>query len=366
MSPGQNLVLGTTGGEWVTSSNGPVLTPTDIDVNRNTKHGSALVQPIGIGYVTLFLQRAGRKIQEFSFSFEVDSFRAFDMTRLAAHISFSGIKEMAYQQEPDSLIWAVRNDGQLLCMTYRRDEDVVGWSRHIIGGSFGGGDAVVESVAVIPGADGTGQVQDSEDRDEVWLVVKRTIDGATKRYIEVMERDYENGHDQEDAYYLDSLITYDGAPASLISGMSHLEGETVGIWADGAIQSDKVVTNGAIEIDTAASVIQIGLRYRHRLKTLKLDAGAVTGTAIGKVKRVKSVTMVLHNSHTVSFGPSFDNLKSMDFRQVGDPAIVPLFTGEAYKEFDGDWERDARICVESDDPAPFMLLAIAFEMKTNE
>ena len=112
-----------------------------------------------------------------------------------------------------------------MSLTVRRGEDVVGWARHILGGGVSTGDAVVESVAVIPGADGSGQTQSSEDRDEVWIIVKRTIGGGAKRYIEVLERDYEDGDDEEDSYYADSIITYDGVETTSLTGLTHPTGE---------------------------------------------------------------------------------------------------------------------------------------------
>jgi len=370
MSPGEDtLVLGTTGGEWIPESAGIVITPSDIVVRRRTKHGSANIQPVRVGNVVLFVQKAKRKIREFGFAFEVDGFRAFDMTRLAQHIATrKGIAEMDFQQEPDSLVWAVRNDGQLLSMTFRREEDVVGWARHILGGSFGSGDAVVESVAVIPGADGSGQTQSSEDRDEVWITVKRTIDGVTKRYIEVLERDYEDGDDEEDSYYADSIITFDGAAASSITGLDHLEGETVKIFADGFIHPDKTVASGAIILDNAASVVQVGLGYAHTIKPLKFEGGTAAGTAVGKTKQVFGVTFVLLNSHTLTFGPDVDNLTTIDFRAVSDPmdTAVPFFTGEHFEPFEDDWKTDPRIVIQSDDPVPFTLLALAPEIDTRE
>lgn len=510
LSAGEDtLSIGTTGGEWVPSSEGAVLTPSDITVRRQTTHGSAQVQPVRVDNVVLFAQRAKRKIREFGFSFEVDGYQAFDMTRLAAHLTKGGIVEMAFAEEPDSLVYAVRSDGVLLSMTYRREEDVVGWARHVFGGWFhaaitkvwqvdgdsfteettdansasnadwilfpateavgdyaafgytepftqmifdyangtaGVGGAVtweywdgsswtalsgvtdgttgftaaaadtlkvtwtkpgnwkkrvlssgkslyyvrarittvyttnpildqgfvsaapvVESVAVIPGANGAGQTQDSSERDEVWVTVKRTINGSTARYIEVLERDFEDGDDQEDAYYADSLLTYDSTSTTSITGLSHLEGEIVKIWADGAIQADKTVSSGAITLDTAASVVQVGLGYTHRLKTLKPEGGNPAGTAVGKTKRISGIDFVVHNTHTFSFGPDVDNLEMKDFRVVSDPmdASAPLYTGEAYREFEGNWETDTRIVVESDEPAPFMLLALAPRMSVN-
>lgn len=364
----RRLTVGTSGGEWIVSSTGEVLTPTDVGIRRHTKFGCARIKPVQVGNRLLFVQKAKRKVIEHVYSFDADSYVGFDMTRLSRHITFGGIVEMAYAQEQNRVVWAVRNDGVLLGMTYNRDEDIIGWFRSVMGGSFGSGDPVVESVSVIPGTNGAGQVQDSTDRDEVWLIVKRTINGATKRYIEVLERDFEDGHAQEDAYYADSVITYDGASTTSITGVDHLEGETVSIWADGAVQPTKTVVSGAITLDTAASVVQIGLPYTHRMKGLKLDVGGVAGTAVGKKKQIHALTFVVLNSHTMQYGPDTATLIATDFREVSDDMdeAAPLFTGEHNVDFDGDWDQDARIVVESSDPAPFTLLALAPEMFVND
>lgn len=370
LSAGENsLAIGTASSEWVPRSTGESLTALDISIRRQTTHGSAKIQPLRVGNVVLFAQRAKRKIREFGLSQQSvsDTYVAPDMTRLAQHITRGGIVEMAYAEEPESVVWVVRNDGKLLSMTFRRDEDVVGWGRHILGGSFNGDDAVVESVTVIPGTNGSGQVQDSSERDEVWLIVKRTINGQTKRYVEFLERAFETGNDQEDAYYADSMVTYDSVSATTISGFSHLEGESAKIWADGAIHPVKTVSSGQITLDTAKTVVQAGLGYTHKLKLLKVSAGNPAGTPVGKIKRIYGLTFVLLNSHTLKFGPDDDNLTEIDFRLITDPmdAGAPLFTGEKYKEFPGNWTQDARVTIESDDPAPFTLLAVAPEINVN-
>jgi len=369
MSAGEDtLAMGTAGGEWIPSAtNSGTLAPSNIAVRRQITRQSADLEPVRVDNVVLFIQRGKRKILEFGFTFESDGYEGFDMTRLAEHITRGGVEEMDYAEEPDSIVWGVRNDGQLLSMTFRRKEDVVAWGRHIIGGSFGSGNSVVESVSTIPGTNGSGQTQDSTNRDEVWLIVKRTINGETKRYIEMFERDFETGDDQEDAYYLDSLVTYDSTSTTAMTGLDHLEGETVGVWADGAIQDDKTVSGGAVTLDIASSVAQMGLRYTHKLKTLKFEGGNAAGTSIGKTKRVVGVTFVLLNSHTITFGPDADNLETHEFRDVSDPldAGAPLFTGEKYYAFDGGWDTDARILIQNDDPAPFTLLAIAPTISLN-
>lgn len=358
----QRLILGTIGGEWVVTSEGPILKPDDITLSRHTKIGSHTpASPVIVGNRVLFLQRAKRKIIELAYSFEDNAYRDADLSRLARHITTSGVSRIAYAQEPHKLIFCVRTDGVMAVMSYNRAEDVVGWARWVTDGIF-------EDVDVIPGANGAGQVQDSSDRDEVWCVVKRTINGQTKRYIEMFERDFETGQAQEDAYYADSLLTYDGASTDTITGLGHLEGKSVAIWANGAKQSPRTVTSGSITLDAPATVVQIGLPYTHKGKTLKAEFGAQAGTAVGKVKRFHALTLILMNSHSMKYGNSESDLDEIDFREVSDAmdAAVPLFSGEYKVDFDGDTESDPRIYWESDAPAPFTLLAIAPEMRTNE
>lgn len=446
------LVIGTQGGEWVPTSSGAVITPLDISVRRRTQVGSARIQPVMVGNTVIFTQRDKHRVYEFARSPDViDSFQPVEMTRLASHITYkygsSGIVEVDYANAPESIVWFVRNDGQLLSMTYRREEDVVGWGRHILGGNFQGSDAVVESIAIIPGNNGAGQIQDSTRRDEIWMIVKRTINSATVRYIEFFEGDYQTGDPQEDAYYSDSIITLDSpetisgatkaSPVVLtitattlsngdlirvtdvvgmtelngntykvankatntveltnaeddsnidgtsfttyisggksnkkvtaISGLTHLEGETVKIWGDGAIIPSETVSSGAITADEAVSVAQIGLGFTHKLKTLKVSAGNPSGTPIGQTKRIHGLTFVLLNSHTLKYGPSESNLFSQDFREVSDEmdSAPPLFTGEQKVPFDGDWGEDTRIFIQNDDPSPFTVLALAPEVNLN-
>lgn len=451
MTAGEDsLSIGTSGGVWIPSSEGAAITPLDIAVKRQVTSKAAKIQPVRVDNVVLFPQKAKRKILEFSYTFETDGFKSADMTRLAQHITKGGIVEMDYAEEPDSVVWMVRNDGALLGMTFRRDEDVVGWARHFLGGQFAGGntltatdisftatdtiesaalafgdfkvgdvlfidgsasndfadignatvtavsddggtltvsgvtivteaagasvtitamsDPVVESVATIPGSDAAGQVFSSNDRDEVWLQVKRTINGSTVRTIEFLEGQFEDGDTQEDAFYVDAGITYDGVSTTAIPGLTHLEGETVRIWADGAIQPDKTVSSGSITLATAAKKVQVGLPYSHLMKTLRAEGGNPSGTSVGKTQRITGVSFLLLNSHTLKFGPSLTSLTPIqDFREVDNQMdkAVPLFTGSFFKEFDGDWTDDPRIFINSDDPAPFTLLALAPERANN-
>lgn len=393
LAPGRQLFMGTAGGEWVISSDGPVLTPSDIDVKQHASHGSADLAPARISNVALFLQRAKRKVREFSYSFESDGYRAPDLTVLADHVTQGGLEALAYQEEPDSLLWCLRSDGQLATLTYLREQDVTGWSRQFLGGRFqeggqeGGQDgvrdgrAVVESLAVIPGNAATA----SENRDEVWFLVKRTIGGATRRSLEVLEGGFD-GPERSDfpdaaawraavlaaqkrAFFVDSGLSGSfPAPVTTIAGLDHLEGETVAVLADGAVHPERVVSQGRIELRTPAREVVVGLPYRHDFKSLKLAVGAVAGTAVGKVKRVHGVTLVLLHALDGRVGPDETALEPLVFRTVGDAmdSAVPLFSGEYRVAFPGDYDRDPRLVIQGEAPLPFTLLAIAPELQTRD
>ncbi|MAH46174.1 hypothetical protein CMI37_10105 [Candidatus Pacearchaeota archaeon] len=174
LSATRSLLVGTVGGEFAVRASGTdqPLTPTNAQIKRQCSYGSADVRPEQVANVTLFLHRNGRKLQELLFDFDSDSYKAPDLTILSEHITENGIVEMAYQKEPDSILWCVRDDGVLAAMTYRRDEDVVAWHRHKIGGKFtkSGTDYTyghVESIASIPG---------TASEDELWVIVARTVD----------------------------------------------------------------------------------------------------------------------------------------------------------------------------------------------
>ena len=360
LKPLKELVIGTVGGEWVVQSDGPLITPTDIDVKRRTAFGSAdNVLPVLPRGRLMFLQRARRKILEFTFSFELDNFQALDQTLLADHVSKGGLIEMAYQQELDSVIWCVRSDGQMPTLTFQPEQQVIGWARQILGGAFAGGGAVVEDVVIVPAL----------TRDEVWTVVKRTINGVTRRYVEFFAEAHEPGDDAAGACYVDSAIrgTFD-PKVTTVTGLDHLEGETISLLVDGAVHPPKTVNGGQVTLDFAGGKIVAGLQYRHRFKGLKIEAGSATGTAQGQIKRIESVNLVLLESMNGAIGSSFGNLQPLFFRKVDDPmdTAVPLFTGEKVVEFGGDFESDPRIHLEGDAPGPFTLLALVPSVKTNK
>jgi len=201
----KGLVIGTTGGEWVLRATdaGGLVTPSNVQSTRSSAYGSAAVAPLRAGRALLFVQRAARKLRELAFSFEDDGFRSPDLTLISEQITRTGIVEMAYQAEPQSVIWCVLTNGTLISLTYDREQKVVGWARHTIAGvsDAAGTTAVVESVAVIPNPGGTA--------DEVYLIVRRRVDGATVRYVSYIKPFWDSLNDQEDAFFVDSGLSLD-------------------------------------------------------------------------------------------------------------------------------------------------------------
>ena len=430
LTSARTLIIGTAGGEFVVSGGGDnnAVTPTNIMIKKQSNHGAANVDAISVGNATLFLQRAKRKIRELAYNFDVDGYIAPDLTILAEHITEGGIAEMAYQEEPLAIIWCVRDDGQLIALTYQREQEVVAWHRHIIGGSFGTGNAVCESVAVIP-------TEDSEY--ELYMIVKRTINGATTRYVEYLHTFNFDQTDNTSFNYLDSqlglsksqttltagisatattvpvasvsglsssgkikiggeIISYAGISSlnltgctrgqnittatshlsgavtkevvNIIAGLNHLEGQTVSILVDGATHPTKVVASNQITLDRFGTDVKIGLSYTSILKTMRIDAGSQDGTSQAKTKRIFEVTARLFETVGVEVGPDLDNMERVPFRTSADPMDqgIPPFTGDKEVEFRGNYDTDGFMMVRQTQPLPLTLLSLYPRLVTND
>jgi hypothetical protein len=214
VSANRRLVVGTSGDEFfVQGENEDFLTPAGAVVRQVTSRGSAFIVPVQIDNKTIFVQRQATKLRKLVFNLESDDFVASELSILAEHITRSGVKELVYQQDPDSIVWTVLNDGRLIGWTLEQEQEVIAAHRHIIGGEFKQTAAKVESVAVVPQTETGG-------RDRLWLIAKRTIGGSTVRYVEFMEdafepavdfasSDLERIREQENGFFVDSGLSLD-------------------------------------------------------------------------------------------------------------------------------------------------------------
>lgn len=335
------LLVGTVGGEFKLHGSGNPVTPSNVRVVQETKYGSSTVTPITSGRAVLFNQRATKKIRQMIFDLNVEGFVAPDLTILAEDITGDGITHMAYQQEPDSIVWAVRDDGVLLGLTYQRDQQVVAWHQHPVGGT----NVEVESVAVIPSADGKS--------DELWVSVKRTIAGATVRTIEYLNKDI----------YVDSGLVYSGGATTTLSGLGHLEGESVQILGDGAVFPNQTVSGGSITLSESVTNASVGLPYTTEIVTLAPELPQQDGASFGKKKSWNRIILNLYETLGISV-----NDKQLVFRSGGDPmdAAPPAFTGQKDVTNLGWKEADASITIKQEQPLGMTLISLTGELSVND
>jgi len=350
--PRNSLWIGTAGGEWTLSgSNGPV-TPETIQANQEGTCGASSARPESVGFATLYIQRAGRKIREMSYRFESDAYVSKDLTILSEHITGGGLTAMAFVQEPDSIVYGVRADGVLVALTYVPDQEVTAWSRIITDG------AVEHATSVY---------NDGEKRDELWIVVRRTVNGAERRYIEFLERDFDGNI--ENGFYVDSGLSFSGEPAAVVTGLDHLAGRTVSVLADGAIQADRVVgQDGSVTLDRPASKVHAGLPYVSRVQPMRLESGSSRGTAQTKKKRITKVAARFYNTLGGRIGPDERHLEPVYFRSPSTPMgrSAGAFTGDKIVNFPKGWNRDGVLTIVQDQPLPMSVLLIVPHLVVNE
>jgi hypothetical protein len=314
------------------------------NIKKTSGEGCAPMQPIVIGKRILFVDRSLQKVFMIGFDIQQDGFTPVELTVAAEHIAKGTVENspskfrlghIAFQVRPDKRLYWVREDGELVTLTFLPEEKVIGFTRYVTDGLF-------QSVAVIPQAAGK--------PDQVWVIVKRTINGVDKRFVEVLDEQHESLSGRAwTSLQTDCAIVYSGAPATTIPGLSHLEGETVDVIADSGYRGTKVVTGGIIELDEEASVVEVGLHYDSDLETMR---PAIQGQNIEGLPR--------------SWDKAFVRLKSTlggtvndkDLRYVPDTLdTAGLFTGDQDARPEDGWGTEGRIRIQQTQPYPMTVLA---------
>ena len=215
--------------------------------------------------------------------------------------------------------------------------------------------AEVESVAIING---------DEDEDQVWVIIKRWINGAVRRYVEYFTP-FNFSKDLTAFHYVDSGLAYSGGSTTSLTGLDHLEGEQVAIVGDGAAQNNKTVSSGAVTIDTSSEEAKIGLLYSSDLQTMRLDEG-YSETTQTKTKRIYDLSVRFHETVGASVGPNVDNLTAINFRDSSASMNlpVPLFTGDKFIEFDSDYGTEGLVYVQQPQALPMTILGIYPRLET--
>jgi hypothetical protein len=331
--PAKKLVAGTEGGVFLISGNqDDGITPSNIKVRLEVaEQAQDEVMPIKFGNSVLYTERGGKILREFAYNFQADSYEAKDLIILAEHLTRNTtIIEMGLQRIPFKVLWCVLSDGHVISLTYLKEHDVIGWTWHDLGGD-------AESVAVIPGT----------TDDEVWFIVKRTINSSTVRYIERLKSNFTGEHEYN-AFYVDSGLTYSGVSTSTISGLSHLAGESVMYLADGNLNvATTVSSSGYIYLNSPASVVQVGKKIEGKIETLRVSPAQFQD----KSKRISYVTIRF-----------FETAGEIILGVTGKTDIINLgtnlFTGDHKFTFPAGYDDDGKILVQKTDSFPMTILAI--------
>jgi len=345
------LMIGTSGGVRALSGSGidEALTPSSFKNRRSRTFGCARIRPADAGQSFLYVTRSRRSIAELT-QVQTGRYQSDDVGQVSEHIPKKGVVELAFQTDPDPLLWFPLDTGELGGYTHQPSQDVRGMHLHQIGGT----DVVVESACVTPGQDGN---------DDLWLFVKRTISGVTKRYIEIKTSPFEYGA-LDDAFEVDCGLTYSGAATGTVSGLSHLEGQAVDTLADGKVYKGLTVAGGQVTLPGGATAAKwsVGLPYEAAADTLELDVGGKDGSIVGRRKKVAAVILSLFETDTT--GLQIKSFQRGRWESVRIPTVVTpdgkanLYTGNVEVQIDDSWEGQGRITIRHVNPTPCTIRAM--------
>jgi hypothetical protein len=344
--PMRDLLPFTAGSEMrVTSINTDAITPTSVNVKTESYIGASNVQPVLVNSNVLYAAARGGHIREIGFNERAGGTATGDLSLRATHLFDTlSISDLAYGKAPYPIVWAISSNGKLLGLTYVPEQDVGAWHQHETAGAF-------RSVCCV--AEG--------NEDAVYVVVGRTINGVARVFVERMATRMFTA--QEDGFAVDCGLTYDSVPATVISGLSHLNGETVSILADGAVHPQRVVSGGTITLEQPASVVHVGLPYTCELVTLPLSMQVDAALGQGRMKNVNSVYVRVHKSSLFKAGPDAAGLREAKWR-TNEPYGSPpsLRSEEVEVTVPGDWNPEAQVTVRQDQPLPLTVVSMTTEV----
>ena len=343
--PMSSLVALTSSAEWrVTAVNSDAITPTSINVKPQSGIGADDATPAVVNTNVIYATARGGHVREMAYSWQQGGYMTGDLSMRAPHL-FDGwsLVDIAHSKAPYPIVYFVSSNGRMLSLTYVPEQNVGAWAWHDTDGAF-------ESVCCV--AEGA--------EDVLYAVVRRTVMGQTKRYIERMRpRAWVT---PADAFHVDAGLTYSGAATSTISGLGHLEGKTVSILADGAVQPPRAVSGGTITLDTAASKVHVGLPYLSDMQTLPLALHNEAGFGQGRPKNVNKVFLRVFKSSGIKAGPSFERLVEAKQRSTEAYGTPPgLKTDEIEIVVEPSWQQGGQVCVRQSDPLPLTVVSMTLD-----
>lgn len=362
VSDGDFITAGTAGGlAFVSGGTDGVITPSSITARVGTSFGSSNVQGVKFNNTLKYIQGTGRVMYEAQYDDVALNYVARDISVFNNNILEDGVSYMSVRETPFTSIYAVAGDGECKVVTQENVQTVLGWSRYVTGEDVS--DAI-ESVAIVAG----------QKYDEVWFIVKRTIDGNTVRYVEYVEPDIDVN------YFVDSGMQYTGAATDTITGLDYLEGRIVHVYdiTNKLYEGEYTVSSGSITLNAGRTVTNayIGIPYNADLEIMRPEAGGNNGFALGKLQRTHRFNLLLYNTQTFQAGPSFSKLQTVPTGTTTNtilgsgPAVVgatdPDFLPEDVLLYEGAYTRNESFCIRSGQPYPITVIAAVLHLETND
>ena len=333
--PASDLFVLTDSNEWIVSG-GSAVTPSKCTNKAQTFRGCTEVEPISIGSRLIYVQKRSQTVRDMAYSFETDSYDGMDLTLLAKHLlRGKTIVDAAYMQDPDSRLYFVRSDGEIICLAYINDQKVYAWSHIITKGKY-------LSVCTVA----------AEETDEVYTAVERN----GKTYIEKMGTD-KDSQDPKDYIMTDcsKVLTFDepddAASVDWITG-------TVSVLADGKFFENVEIKEGTVTLPTKVSYMIIGYPYRMTIELPNVEIQAQNGTMQGRYKNVRTVSLRLLHTLGGSIGNGVGRNDAIKYEELSDQKIF-LYTGDKEITIPNQGvEKNGRVIITSSDPYPFYLAAL--------
>ena len=324
----------------VTPANDDILTPSSVSVRPQSFVGANFAQPALVNNTVVFAAARGGHVRELGYNASVLGYLTGDLSIRAAHLfdSFT-IQDMAYQKAPLPIVWCVSSSGKLLGLTYVPEEKVGAWHQHTTtNGTF-------ESVVCVP----------ENDEDVVYVIVNR---GGT-RYVERLAETYRGGTESiADAFFVDSGITYNGSSTTTVTGLEHLNGQSVAYLADG-LPGTGTVSGGSLTLSKAASKVHVGYPMTSQIKTLPMTMLNVDAFGSGRTKNVNRVWARLFESAAFEVGPSTSNLRTSTT-----PAAGSLVSEFVEVTMPPSWNDEGQIVIQQTKPLPLTVAGVTLEVAT--
>lgn len=333
--PANDLIILTSGNEWIVSGD-KTITPTNCNLKTQTQRGALSCEPQFIGNRCVFVQERGGTVRDMGYSYESDNYTGQDLTlfvktRVRGYLTITS----AYAQDPDSIIYYIRNDGEINCLTYIPEQKVYGWSHFVTNGKY----LYCESVS-------------EGEQDSLYTLVERTLQGKKVKCIERMVPLYSDGVN----VFLDCYVEFKSSNAIDSINIPHLSGQTVQVVIDDKQQPDMVVPDdGLLQLNVSGSNIKIGLPFTSKIRIPSVEMQMQDGTLQGRVATVSRVVLRMYKSFGGKIGRTFD--------RMDDITLSPneLFTGDKpviLPKMGINYSTDTSICIKHSDPFSFNLLSI--------